>query len=109
VADGEAFGKAVGTDLNEGKITLPLIHAMRHCDAGEREFVDEVVAQEDLLSAADLERVQQLIAKYDGIGFTQNQARSRIEVAKTQLEGFPACPEREALRVVADYVVTREK
>lgn len=29
-ADGEQLGKNVGDDLNEGKPTLPLLHAMRH-------------------------------------------------------------------------------
>jgi octaprenyl-diphosphate synthase len=29
-ADGETLGKNVGDDLNEGKPTLPLLHAMRN-------------------------------------------------------------------------------
>ncbi|HSH69986.1 MAG TPA: polyprenyl synthetase family protein [Deferrisomatales bacterium] len=109
VAEGEAFGKAVGTDLNEGKITLPLIHAMRHCSAAERAFVQGVVEREEPLAAGELLRVQELIGAYDGIEFTREQARRRIAAAKAELAGFPACPEREALQVVADYVVTREK
>ncbi|MDF1553756.1 MAG: polyprenyl synthetase family protein [Deferrisomatales bacterium] len=109
VAEGEGFGKAVGTDLNEGKITLPLIHAMRHCSAAERAFVQGVVEREEPLAAGELLRVQELIGAYDGIGFTREQARRRIAAAKAELAGFPACPEREALQVVADYVVTREK
>ena len=109
VADGDAFGKAVGTDLNEGKITLPLIHAMRHCDDVERAFVQGVVEREEPLADGELQWVQELISKYDGIGFTREQARSRIAVAKEQLAAFDPCPEHEALQVVADYVITREK
>ena len=109
VADGDAFGKAVGTDLNEGKITLPLIHAMRHCDDVERAFVQGVVEREESLADGELHWVLELIGKYDGIGFTRVQARSRIVVAKAQLAEFATCPEREALQVVADYVISREK
>lgn len=109
VADGAAFGKAVGTDLNEGKITLPLIHAMRHCAAAEREFVREVVERETPLAEAELARVQALIHTHDGIGFAREQARARIAAAKAELAAFAPCREREALYVVADYVITRDK
>jgi len=108
VADAKEFGKEPGTDLHEGKITLPLIHALRHCTAPEREAVAEVLEKEEV-GPADLKRVVELIAKYDGIGFTRTRARERIETAKDRLEIFLPCPERTALATVADYVVSRTR
>ncbi|MBI5017067.1 MAG: polyprenyl synthetase family protein [Deltaproteobacteria bacterium] len=106
VADREEFGKAVGADLSEGKITLPLIHTMRECSDAERARVAAIVANEGL-EAVDLEWVLALIARYQGIEFTRECARRRIEAAKERLGALPVGLEREALETVADYVVTR--
>jgi octaprenyl-diphosphate synthase len=108
VADREQFGKAVGADLEEGKITLPLIHTMRECSAQERERVASIVAKEGL-EAADLEWVLALIGRYGGIEFTRGQARRRIEAAKALLSAFPAGVERKALETVAEYVLSRQR
>lgn len=108
VAEGDAFGKAIGADLAEGKITLPLIHAVRHCTDAERAAVQAAV-EADELSAADRDAVFHLIGRYDGVGFTRRQALERIQVAKEQLACFGPAVERDALAAVADYVVTRSK
>ncbi|MEW6489757.1 MAG: polyprenyl synthetase family protein [Thermodesulfobacteriota bacterium] len=108
VGDQEAFGKEVGIDLAEGKITLPLIHALRQCTPEERALV-QAALDRDELSPEDLRGVSRLIESYAGIDFTRAQARERIARAKALLACFPPCVEREALEAVADYVVTRDR
>ncbi len=108
VAEGEAFGKAIGADLAEGKITLPLIHAVRHCTDGERALVQAAVEAEEL-TAAERDAVFGLIGRYDGVGFTRQQALARIRIAQEQLMLFAPAPERDALAAVAEYVVTRSR
>ena len=44
----EEFGKSIGHDLEEGKITLPLIHTLRNCAADERERIEAVVAKDEM-------------------------------------------------------------
>lgn len=106
VGDREAFGKIVGTDLEEGKVTLPLIHALKSADAEERAFVQAVVEKE-ALESGDLERIRGLIERYGGIERTRAEAAARIERARGCLAAFDPCPERDALEVVASYVLTR--
>jgi octaprenyl-diphosphate synthase len=106
VADEDEFGKAVGTDLSEGKITMPLIHAISRCTDEEREKVGIIVEKEEV-EAADLACIMELIRRYDGIGAAQTRALERIARAKSLLEAFPPSPEREALGALADYVVAR--
>ena len=48
VADEKEFGKNIGHDLEEGKITLPLIEALRLCSEDERELISEIVVKEEL-------------------------------------------------------------
>jgi len=43
VAEGGAFGKAIGKDLDEGKITIPLIRAMAASSDEERAQIEEIL------------------------------------------------------------------
>ncbi|GAB4180011.1 MAG: octaprenyl diphosphate synthase [Rhodocyclaceae bacterium] len=43
--DEQATGKHLGDDLAEGKLTLPLIHVLRHGDAGQSECVRRAIEQ----------------------------------------------------------------
>lgn len=108
VGNQDAFGKEVGIDLAEGKITLPLIHALRQCTPEERDLV-RAALDRDELAPEDLRGVRRLIESYGGIDFTRAQAQHRIARAKSLLACFPPCPERDALEAVADYVVTRDR
>ena len=108
VADQAEFGKARGHDLLEGKVTLPLIHALRCCTAEERRQVEAIVAGEDL-PQADLDLVIALIEKYAGIDYTRHRAGELVESAKGYLGAFPPGEMRDALCEVADYVVRRSR
>lgn len=108
VADQSEFGKAPGHDLAEGKVTLPLIHALRGCSPAERERVAGILEMEEL-ETDDLAFVVSLIVRADGIGYTRQRAKALVERAKEKLAFFPASPEKEALFELADYVVSRRK
>lgn len=106
VAEQSEFGKECGHDLLEGKVTLPLIHALTQCNAGERERVAAIVDKE-ILPPEDLKYVIDLIHSYDGIGYTRERAKLLVESAKKQLGMFADGPAKEALDRLADYVVSR--
>ncbi|MBE0598040.1 MAG: polyprenyl synthetase family protein [Desulfuromonadales bacterium] len=108
VAEESEFGKAKGHDLEEGKVTLPLIQALRGCSAEERARVEAVVEQE-VLEEADLALVTALIHRYDGIAYTRQRARQLVETAKARLALFADSPAKSALMELADYVVDRRK
>lgn len=108
VADQAEFGKTKGHDLEEGKVTLPLIHALRQCGEEERERLAEIVELETL-SDEDLDYVVGLIERYDGIGYTRLRARELVERAKLKLVVFPDGPVKTALMELSDYAVSRRK
>lgn len=108
VADQAEFGKVCGHDLEEGKMTLPLIETLRKCTSEEREIVADVVEKE-LLSDEDLACVTQLIHSYNGIDYTRVRAKELVEKAKSCLDVFDASEIKSALYVLADYVVSRTK
>jgi octaprenyl-diphosphate synthase len=108
VAEESEFGKAKGHDLEEGKMTLPLIYAFRHCASEERARVADIVEKEEL-AETDLDYVLSLIERCDGIEYTRRRAKELVERAKGYLVLFPDCPEKRALFDLADYVVSRRK
>jgi len=106
VADEKEFGKNIGHDLEEGKITLPLIEALRFCSEDERELVAEIVVKEEF-KREDFDQVFELVSRFGGIDYTVNKAKKYVAAAKSHLEIFDDSPVRAALFELADYVVTR--
>jgi octaprenyl-diphosphate synthase len=107
-ADEAEFGKSIGHDLEEGKITLPLIHTITNCTAVERELIGEVVAKTELTNE-DFATVFKLVGKYDGLGYTIAAAERHIAACKKHLAPFESSPTKEAMIELAEYVLSRTK
>lgn len=107
IGEREALRKDTGSDLKEGKITLPLIHALEQCTSEEKREIQEVV-QSDEFPPDGLERVVSFIDKYNGIGYTFSKAQQYLNEGKDRLLTLDPSPEREILFEMADYVVMRK-
>jgi octaprenyl-diphosphate synthase len=107
IADQELLGKSLGKDLNEGKITLPLLHLLSHCGELERTRVKNIV-NADGISDRDLQEILVLMKRYGSIEYSLKKARETVEIAKKNLDLSPPSLHRQALSVVADYVVSRD-
>jgi len=105
-ASEKEFGKSIGHDLEEGKLTLPLIHALRGCSDNERSAVAAIIEKDDLMPE-DFQLVSGLVKTYGGIEYTVSRARRCIESCTEYLSCFPVGTCRDALQDLAEYVVTR--
>ncbi|HIJ89077.1 MAG TPA: octaprenyl diphosphate synthase [Desulfuromonadales bacterium] len=108
VATEEEFGKSIGHDLEEGKITLPLIHTLRNCTASERTVIAAVVDLDEM-SLDDFRTVSSLVGQYGGIDYTIQKARHYVDCCQNHLTVFAHTPVREALLSLSEYVVTRSR
>jgi octaprenyl-diphosphate synthase len=108
IASEEQFGKSIGHDLEEGKITLPLIHTLRQCTPDERAQIADII-DKDLLDTDDFDSVFGLVGKYGGIDYALATAKGYIDRSKMRLHMFEDSPGKRALLNLADYVVTRVK
>ncbi len=102
------FGKPVGHDLDEGKITLPVILALAQSSEADHRELRDLVVQEKR-SPEELERIKALISKYDGFEQTRTRAECLINEAKAFLAPFPEIREKEDLQNLADYIVKRRR
>lgn len=107
-ASEEQFGKNIGHDLEEGKITLPLIHTLQRCTPAECELIAEVVVKE-VLEEADVRAVSDLVHAHGGITYAARRAADYVAASKSRLDVFPDNPAKQALLELADYVVSRNR
>ncbi|HNY49279.1 MAG TPA: polyprenyl synthetase family protein [Smithella sp.] len=105
-AKGKDFGKSIGKDLEEGKITLPLIFALQQSNVEERNLIQEIIRRKKGSQKAARE-ITRLIQKYQATESSLDVATKFINEAKAQLDVFDESPEKDHLLTVADYILTR--
>ncbi len=106
-ADQKQLGKVLGKDLEEGKVTLPLIYLIRKADPGEQDNIRNIL-QADSVSEADLAYTLGLMTRHGAVDDALRLAQSLSDEARAALSVFPHSLPRQALAALADYVVQRE-
>jgi octaprenyl-diphosphate synthase len=106
--EAETIGKPIGGDLREGKITLPIIHLLKHGGAEAETLVRAMVQDRDV-TPENWTRVKTLLAEHRSIEYAYARAVEFGEAAKRHLKMFPDSHEREALMALADYVLYRDR
>jgi octaprenyl-diphosphate synthase len=102
----QEFGKSIGKDLEEGKITLPLIFAIKQSTEEEKDKIKEIIIRKKSSQKAARE-ILRLIKKYNGIDYSLLYAEKFIKDAQIQLNVFPECAEKDQLNAVAGYILSR--
>lgn len=105
-SDTPTLGKEIGADLKEGKLTLPVIHALEV--AGERDRLEiERIITNHAFTRQDFGLLVKKLQHYDGIDYTKNQAAGHVEKAKEAISAFGPSETKQTLLMIADYVLER--
>jgi octaprenyl-diphosphate synthase len=100
-------GKPTGSDLNEKKLTLPLIHALQMSSRSDaREILSTI---RDGGKKIKVQKVMDFVRAHGGIEYASAQARRFAEEAVRLLDSFPDSPSKRSLVGFASFVVDREK
>lgn len=105
MAEEGELGKRLGKDLEEGKVTLPLICLLKSASREERDEVNEIIGGG--ISEGGLKRILTLFKEHDVLEESMRKAGLLIEEAKAQLVGFPDSSCRDELFTLADYALSR--
>jgi octaprenyl-diphosphate synthase len=100
------FGKTVGDDFREGKVTLPILLAFARGDEQERAFWHRVL--EDMnQQTGDFEHAIELVERRDALADTLLRAHGYAAAAIDALSVFADTAERRALTEAACFATER--
>ena len=119
VARQKDLGKKLGKDLEEGKITMPLIQLLKIASVSEKKEVISIIQEtagtgsvkgvSSAKTKANLEKITLLFSRYNAIEESFNIARSLVQEAKAELSAFPESGEKGAILAMAEYTLQRKK
>ena len=102
----KAFGKNIGNDFYEGKITLPIIILFQKSNDIEREQIKKYFAQKIRIEK-ELNQILLLIKKYDVITICKKRAEYFSNVSSDSLNIFKDSDIRKNLQELSFYLINR--
>ena len=102
--DSKLMGKNVGDDLAEGKLTLPLIRALKSASASEQQFIREAIHDR---SCDRIEHIHAIVRGCGALDYTRQAAVDEGNHAIAQLDVLPTNAYVEAMRVLTQYSLSR--
>ena len=103
--DPETTGKNVGDDLNEGKPTLPLIHAMQHASPDDAALIATALRTK---TAEKLSEIIALAANTGGIAETRSAAEAHCDLVTDALATLAPSAAKTSLETLATFSLSRE-
>lgn len=104
IADPSVSGKNLGTDLAEGKPTLPLIHAMRQGNPEQAALIRQAI---ELGQVEKLQEVLETVESTGAVPYTRALAERYSREAVSALSEVPDSPYKKALIELAGYNTSR--
>jgi octaprenyl-diphosphate synthase len=106
-ADPDRLGKQIGTDLREGKLTLPAIYLLASGPAEARDHAIACLGKPEV-SSDDIGRVVAAMENGGAIERTREVAREYAGRARASLAALPPSRARDALEELPEFVLLRQ-
>ena len=103
----DVFGKPVGKDLKEGKITLPLIYTLPKIEATERNRLENLFKNHQAIEE-DCRQLIGLVRSKGALDQIKDEARSYVDRAAGCLGRFPDSPAKRGLLELNRFIVERK-
>jgi len=100
------FGKEIGKDFFEGKITLPIIFLCQKVNAREKLYLEKTFKKKNR-SKIDFNEVQDLIKRYNSIDACFERAEHFVNISYNALNIFNPSQEKTILQNLTSYSLER--
>lgn len=108
LGDPEKTGKKPGTDLREGKLTLPVLLLRDRCNKSERAELRQIITSEEPCEK-DLKFMLELMDNYNIKSEAEHFVDSYVLNAKSIMEQLPQNEFSDALNFLSEYVIKRDR
>src|SRR3990167_9467229 len=98
------FGKNIGDDLREGKVTLPLIYAMQTADKPDALFIESVIRGNQ---PEQFDRMLSILQATSAFAKTKEKAREYAQIARKALNHLQPSSYRDALLSLLAFATNR--
>jgi heptaprenyl diphosphate synthase len=105
-SDSAQSGKTPGTDLREGVLTLPMLHALRSAGPGDERLV-ELLGCGELTDPALHAEALALLRAHPALEMARADARRWAGTARDEILALPEVPARAAFEALCEFVVER--
>ncbi|MGB8951579.1 MAG: polyprenyl synthetase family protein [Candidatus Aminicenantales bacterium] len=106
--DEETLGKPVLSDLNEGRITLPLIYTFRHGGKIAQKHLPALL-KDRRTHPASQEEILKIVKSNGALDYTFQKAVEFTRKSKDVISLFPKSAYQESLLLMADFILNRKK
>ena len=104
-ADEAELGKSAGTDVADGKVTLPVLHTYRNADESLRAKIRDIYTRPGLEQRAV--RLREECDLKPGLNYAYARAEALIDSARARLSRLPEGASRAALEALTGFVLAR--
>ncbi len=101
-------GKPRGSDLRDGRATLPFLLGLSRATARERQCLLAAFGNA-ALDNAGMQEICDLLARYDAFDQTREAARDHVDQAAASLALLPPTIARDCFSALTDFVVQRDR
>lgn len=101
------IGKPTGNDIQEKKITLPLLYTLQQIEAGQRRKILRIL-RKSKKKKSQVNFIIQQVLDHGGIQYTEKIMQDCIEKAKAALTVFDDNEAKQSLMQLADFVGSRK-
>ena len=100
------FGKEIGKDFFEGKVTLPIIFLCQKANTDEKLYLEKIFKKK-IRSKLDFIETNNLIKKYNSINFCFQRAEHFVNISYNALNIFNPSREKTVLQNLTSYSLER--
>lgn len=106
ISDAGSTGKPVGLDVNEKKLTLPIIHALSNATPKEVKYIKELISNHK--KAKEFEIIKDFVFDKGGIDYAMKVSENYASDALEKLATFPESESRTMFEQIIEFVIKRK-
>jgi octaprenyl-diphosphate synthase len=100
----EELGKRLGDDLREGKVTLPIIYALRGASTKQRDLIECAIRD----GGGDFVQIARVVHETGALEFSRARAEDEARAARAAASALPASEFRVSLLDLIDLAIRRD-